>query len=145
MRPFIVYDGTTGEIVGKGYETPVFIDGVEQPSEQSGEEGTEVLEEELLDNESFVDVADNNTVKTKLTSTAGVDKPSVLADGADEVTFTGMTPGDQVPMSIGGEVVDAFPWNSGANSSVTFDVAGEYTIHFLSVKHLPGEATVNAT
>lgn len=84
----------------------------------------------------------NGIITNKPTNTTTIDKVTCLSDGVDFITLSSIP--DNATITISGQGVN-INQSIGNSDTITFDLAGEYSLRIESFPSLDYEVIINAT
>jgi hypothetical protein len=85
----------------------------------------------------------NDVATSRPTMSCTLDKTTVTANGVDSITASNLPDPCEITITGGGAETKATV--TGGSESITFDLAGAYTIAVKAFPYLPWEDTINAT
>lgn len=138
MKAYIVYDATTGAILRTGTVQDHLLDFLPNFGEA-------VMAAQARDDIQFVDVSvpGKPVILLKPALGATPDKTTVLADGVDVVTISGLP--DPTSFTLTGSGVQDSGTVTDGVLALTFDTPGKYQIELRAMNKLPQQVEINAT
>jgi len=134
MKWFALYDPSTGEVITTGSAPDNMVDLQSAP-------GLNRYVGQVDPVHQYIDVTDpaNPVVADKQPLPYTVDKTTVVADGVDIVTISGL------PDSAEVEVSGAVATPTAGVVELTFASPGDYTVQMRAFPYLDAEVTIHAT